>query len=233
MPTRPFAVLGLFLALGLAFFGFQVSRAVKRGRDFDRYLTVRGLSERTVKATVGIWPLRFASNAGALPDLKASIEAHRGLVLDYLKEEGLSPADISFGLPEITDRSELAQKDAPPLPRFKAVTTLVVRTTDVGRLKKAIQGIDALLEKGVTLASGEDDRPQFLFDKVNELKPEMIRDATTNARAAAETFARDSKARVGAIRRATQGVVEIEDLDVATPETKVMRVVTTVDFFLE
>lgn len=68
---------------------------------------------------------------------------------------------------------------------------------------------------------------------MNDLKPDMIREATAAARAAAETFARDSRARVGAIRRATQGAVEIEDLDVATPEMKVLRVVTTVDFFLD
>lgn len=233
MPTRPFAVLGLLLALGLAVFGLEVGHAVKRGREFDRFLTVRGLSERSVKATVGIWPLRFASDAEALPELRQKIDADRALVLDYLKGEGLPPADVSFGLPEITDRSELPPKDAPRLPRYKAVTTLVVRSTDVDRLKRAIQEVGALLEKGVALASGEEDKAQFAFDKVNDLKPEMIREATANARAAAETFARDSKARVGAMRRATQGAVEIEDLDVATPEMKVLRVVTTVDFFLD
>ena len=65
------------------------------------------------------------------------------------------------------------------------------------------------------------------------IKPDMIKEATANARAAAEKFAQDSKAKVGAIRRATQGVLEIEDRDVATPEIKVLRVVTTVDFFFE
>lgn len=68
---------------------------------------------------------------------------------------------------------------------------------------------------------------------MNDLKPDMIRKATAAARAAAETFAHDSKARVGAIRRATQGAAEIEDLDLATPEMKVLWVVTTVDFFLD
>lgn len=66
-----------------------------------------------------------------------------------------------------------------------------------------------------------------------ELKPDMIREATGNARAAAEKFALDSKAKVGAIRKASQGVVEIGDRDVATPEQKVVRVITTVEFFIE
>jgi len=61
----------------------------------------------------------------------------------------------------------------------------------------------------------------------------MIREATANARVSAEKFAQDSKTRVGAIRRATQGAVEIEDRDKASPEKKIIRVVTTIDFFVE
>lgn len=234
--TRSFAVLGILLAAGLAIFGFQVGHAVKKGREFDRYLTVRGLSEREVKATRVIWPIRFAVHADDLPQLKQSLQNAKSLVQDYLSSQGL-PADcVSFGLPVISDREEERYRDdhSNPLPRYKAVTTLVVRTDRVDLAKQAIQHADSLLEKGITLVSNDyGDKTEFLFDGVNEVKPDMIREATANARVAAEKFAQDSKARVGAIRRATQGVLEIEDRDVASPEIKVLRVVTTVDFFFE
>jgi len=235
LPTRPFAVLGICLALGLAVFGLQISRAVKRGRDFDRFLSVRGLSERQVKATLAIWPIRFASYAEELPELKRTIEQDKALVTGYLRLQGIAPAEISFGLPELADKHEReTNAEKSPLPRYKAVTTLVVRSAQVDVVKQAIQHADPLLEKGVTLVSGDyGDKTEFAFDRVNDVKPAMIQEATANARAAAEKFAQDSHARVGAIRRATQGVVEVEDLDVATPEQKVVRVVTTVDFFLE
>lgn len=235
LPTRPFAVLGLCLALGLAIFGLQISRAVKRGRDFDCFLSVRGLSERQVKATLAIWPIRFASYADALPPLKQTIEKDKALVTAYLQAQGLAPDEISFGLPSLSDKSERSREEAQtPLPRYKAVTTLVVRSVKVDLVKQAIQHADSLLERGVTLVSDDyGDKTEFEFDRINDVKPGMIQEATANARAAAEKFAQDSHARVGAIRRATQGVVEIEDLDVATPEQKVVRVVTTVDFFLE
>ncbi len=101
-------------------------------------------------------------------------------------------------------------------------------------MPREIQGADALLEKGVTLAGNEfSDRIQFMFNAVNEVKPGMIEEATANARLAAEKFAKDSGSKVGRIRKATQGAMEIEDRDAASPEKKVLRVVTTVDFFLE
>ena len=86
----------------------------------------------------------------------------------------------------------------------------------------------------VTLTGHEGgDRIEFIFDAVNSIKPDMIKEATANARAAAEKFAQDSKSKVGRIRKATQGALEIEDRDAASPERKVLRVVTTVDFFLD
>jgi hypothetical protein len=77
------------------------------------------------------------------------------------------------------------------------------------------------------------DQPEFLFTELNQIKPDMIQEATANARAAAEKFAQDSKTKVGAIRRASQGAMEIEDRDKASPEKKIIRVVTTIDFFVE
>jgi hypothetical protein len=234
---RSFVVLGLSLVVGLAVFGAQIGRAVKTGREFDRYLTVRGLSEREMKATLAIWPIRFSDYAEDLGALKTAMEKDRALVIAFLKENGIATNEITQGLPDVSDREdERIQEKAPTMARYRGVMTLVVRSPKVDVVKKAIQAVDALLEKGVSLAGNENmDRIQFIFDAeaVNAVKPDMIKEATANARAAAEKFAQDSKSTVGRIRRATQGTVEIEDRDVASPELKTIRVVTTVDFFLE
>lgn len=236
--TRSFAVLGLCLAFGLAVFGVQVNRAVRRAREFDRYLTVRGASELEVKATLAIWPIRAAAFAEDLPGLKKSMEATRDIAVEFLRERGIPAEDINSGLPVVQDRHEIRTEDGHKIsPRYKAVITLVVRSKKPDVVKQAIQQVDRLLDKGVSIVTSEyndrADRPEFLFDGVNDVKPSMIAQATANARASAERFAHDSNARVGAIRQATQGVLEIEDRDVASPEIKKLRVVTTVEFFLE
>lgn len=221
--------------IGLTLFGAQIGRAVKNGREFDRFLTVRGLSEREVKSTVAIWPIQFSTSAEDLGALKSAMERDRALVIGYLKANGIDAKEITQGLPDVSDREDERIRDkSPDMARFQGTMTLVVRSPNVDVVKKAIQNADALLEKGVSLAgTGNTGRIQFLFDAVNQVKPDMIKEATANARSAAEKFAEDSHSKVGRIRRATQGTVEIEDLDVATPERKIIRVVTTVDFFLE
>ena len=233
--SRSFFILGLCLIIGLTVFGCLIERAVMRGREFDRFLSVRGLSEKEVLATLAIWPLRFSVLAEDLTTLKTRMEQDRATVIQYLVASGINTNEITLGLPEVRDREdERIQLDKPNLPRFRGVVTLVVRSPSVAVVKKAIQGADALLASGVTLADNEGgDKIDFLFDDVNKVKPDMIREATANARAAAEKFAQDSHSKVGQIRRATQGIMEIEDRDAASPERKVLRVVTTVDFFLQ
>ena len=73
----------------------------------------------------------------------------------------------------------------------------------------------------------------YEFTGLNEVKPEMIEEATRNARAAAEKFAKDSDSRLGKIRNASQGQFSIANRDENTPYIKTVRVVTTINYYLK
>ena len=96
------------------------------------------------------------------------------------------------------------------------------RTKGIGRRGIAIRGSEEYNSK-----------VEFLFVNINAIKPGMIEEATVNARKAAEQFAKDSSSRVGAIRRATQGAIQVNDRDSSSPHRKIVRVVTTVDYFVD
>src|SRR5512132_1383177 len=103
---RSVLVLGLSLVLGLTIFGVQIGRAVRLGREFDRYLAVKGLSEREVKATLVIWPIRFSVAAEELGALKNAMETNRALVISFLQQNGIDSTEITQGLPMVTDRED-------------------------------------------------------------------------------------------------------------------------------
>jgi hypothetical protein len=233
--VRSFLVLGLSLILGLAVFGAQIGRAVRIGREFEQYLSVKGLSEREVKANLAIWPIRFSVAAEDLGVLQEKMETNSAIVLSFLRDNGIDASEIVQGLPIVSDREdERLQRQTPTLPRYRGVVSLVVRSANVNVVKKAIQRGETLLSKGVGVVGNDaENEIHFIYTALNDIKPDMIREATGNARASAEKFAQDSKSKVGKIRTASQGVVEIEDRDPASPEWKRVRVVTTVDFFLE
>ena len=68
---------------------------------------------------------------------------------------------------------------------------------------------------------------------LNDIKPQMIEEATQNAREAAQQFAEDSGSRLGKIKTASQGTFTIEDRDSNTPYIKKVRVVSSVTYYLK
>ncbi len=227
------AILGICIAIGLSVVGIGGSMAIYKAKTADRFVTVRGLAEREVGADLAIWPLTFKVADNDLASLQRQIDRQRELIVSFLEEAGFERASFSFASPRISD-TEAEQYGQPRGPyRYIAQSTVTVRTPNVALVRQSMERTGSLVGVGVVLVADNWDSPtEFLFTALNDIKPEMIEEATKNARAAAEKFAVDSGSQVGGIRRATQGLFSIEDRDRNSPELKVVRVVTTVEYFL-
>ena len=91
-----------------------------------------------------------------------------------------------------------------------------------------------LLKQGIAISAGDyGSQVEYEFTSLNKIKPQMIEEATKNAREAAAKFAADSDSRLGKIKSAEQGYFSIENRDQYTPHIKKVRVVTSVNYFLE
>lgn len=234
-PVAAAAVLGVLVGGGIALVGLSVSGAFAKLRESQRYVTVKGLAEREVDADLAIWPVSFKESASDLVDLQRRVDGRRKVVAAFLEGEGFKESDISFAAPRVTDlEAEGARQNRPAAPfRYSAQSVVTLRSKDVGTVKKAMERSGALVSRGVMLAQDWENRTQFLFTGLNAVKPAMIEEATVAAREAAAKFAKDSGSRVGKIRSASQGLFTISDRDPNSPERKVVRVVTTVEYFLD
>jgi hypothetical protein len=233
--TAAAALLGGLVALGIAVAGFTAAGAFTRMRDAQRFVTVKGLAERDVDADLAIWPVTFKDTGDDLVELQRRVDAKRDVVAAFLVEQGFPREEVSFAVPRIQDRQteNVGQPGRPAGPRYLEQATVIVRSADVAAVKKAMDRSGQLVGRGVMLAQDWENRPQFLFNGLNAIKPAMIEQATVSAREAAAKFAKDSGSKVGRIRNASQGLFTVTDRDPNSPERKVVRVVTTVDYFLE
>lgn len=217
----------LVLAVGL-------NLAVDRFRATERFVTVKGLAEREVRADLAVWPVTFAATGPDPASAQASLSAAERRVRAFLTARAFDAAAIGKGPPRVTDaRAQGYGNPVADAERFRAELTLTLRSSRVDAVRDAARAADELVADGVLLGAQWGDAVQYLFTGLNEIKPPMIADATKDARAAARRFADDSGASVGGIRRATQGYFSISDRDAWTPEIKRVRVVTTVEYFLE
>jgi hypothetical protein len=224
----------LLIACGLAAAGWFVGSGIRYFKDAERYVSVKGLAEREVPANLVLWPIVFTVSGNDLSDLQRRLEADGEKVADYMRAQGFADTEFSVSAPRVSDNAPQGGIDGrAPLERYLVEATMTLRTGNVAAARKAMEGSGALVKEGVRVVRSYEVRTEYFFTDLEKIKPEMIAEATADARRAAERFAEDSGARVGDIRRAQQGYFSIEDRDPFSPEQKKIRVVTSVDYLLD
>lgn len=199
----------------------------------QRTVSVRGLSEKEVDADLGVWKLSFSLGGDDLSKLKNEIIQKNQIVIEYLKEHGLLEGDFSVLAPEINDTTVNIYIDSSRKNfNYIAKQSILIRSGNVDAVKNASSDTLNLMGKGISVSSDYDNKVQYYFNGLNEIKPKMIAEATLNARKAAEQFAHDSGSKVGKIQSASQGLFSIEDAAPGLENRKNVRVVTTVVYSL-
>ena len=228
-------ILGISIGLGITIAGLSISYSFYKTRGTERYVTVRGLAERNVYADFAIWPLSFNETGNNLAELYKIVNIKRQTIKKFLIDSGFEDSEISFSTTSIRDTQAepmYRMQQALPENRYIAQQTVSLRTDKVSLVKQTMEKSSELIGKGIVLVA-ESYRTEFLFTGLNKIKPEMISEATQNARKSAEQFAKDSGSKVGKIRNASQGLFTINVVERNSPEYKVVRVVTTTEYYIE
>lgn len=224
--------LGACIMIGLMVFGCFVGNGIEKIADKERYVTVKGLSEREVTANKVIWPLPYNCVGNNLAELYATVEKNRKIIIDFLNANGINSNEINISAPEVTDREAQSYTPDGIKYRYMVESVITVISPQVNKVLELITNQGELMKSGIAIGQNYNYQTKFEFTELNKLKPEMIEEATRNARAVAQKFADDSKSKLGGIRQANQGQFSITS-EQNTPYLKKIRVVTTVDYFLK
>ncbi len=228
------AAVGIFSA-GLAVSGYLLGDGLRRAKSAERSISVRGVSERDVTADLATWTISFSQEGPELDSVNARAEQQSTAVRRFFAAAGFKPSEISdsgvsFSRAHVTnDEGQRVET------RITVTRSVQLRTAAVMKAQQAHERLPALLRAGVEL---DGSNLNYSFTRLNQLKPEMIAEATKRARASAEQFARDSGASVGQIRTASQGYFSVgprdgaegEDSKASDSPFQKVRVVTSVDY---
>ena len=233
-PVLSAILLGGFVCLGLIALGYQISEGIIHIKSLDRTVTVKGLSEREVPADIAIWPITFQEAGNDLNNLFSSIQEKNALIVDFLKNLGFKTEEISVSPPGILDKQAAGYSGSDTFKfRYSGDSTITVYSQNVDKIREAMNRLVELGKQGIAFVrQGYQTQTEFIFTKLNDIKPEMIEEATKNAREVAEKFARDSNSSLGKIKKANQGQFSIGNRDNNTPYIKKVRVVSTIEYYL-
>ena len=222
------------LTVGMVVGGYLLGDGLTRARQADRSVTVRGLAEKDVMADLATWTIAYSATGFDLPTVRAEVDQNTKALTDYFRELGFRPEElkpIGAGVNQFINNG---------VNTITITQRMQLRTTDIARAQKAVARQFDLVRRGVTMQEGSG--MVYSFTKLNDVKPPMVAEATKDARKAAEQFAQDSGTGVGGIKGATQGYFSLEPRDgdqsgggygASDSPYKKVRVVTTVDFYLD
>lgn len=232
--TKNSFILGISLFSGLCALGWLIGSSAIEFRELERTVTVKGLSEKELPADIALWPIQFSCATNDLSQLYAGISADSGKILDFLRKSGFEDNEITVGIPSIVDK--LAQQyggNARVELRYAATQTVTVYSRKIELVRNTMKNLIELGKQGIAFSGRNyDNKPEFIFSRLNEVKPAMIEEATRKAREVALKFAKDSSSRLGRIRKARQGQFSITNRDRNTPYIKKIRVVSTIEYYL-
>ena len=239
-PTPAAAVLGLCIALGPALAGFFIYKGITEAKLGDRYVTAKGLVERIEKSDRGTWEISFKVTGNDLSNLYQKLTADGDIVKTFFVKQGFAEDEISLGAPRVTDLHAQQYGSSALTPeRYVIEYTLSVTSPKVDVLNTLSSKTGELLSQGISISNSN---VRFYLDKFNDLRPELIAASTENALEVARGFAKTTGSKIGGIRKANQGVIQITSPEASPTQAydqgenslmKKIRVVSTLEFYIK
>lgn len=240
-------IIAIVIAAGNIVGGWYIAKGLFRIKMDDRYVSVKGIAEREVKADLAIWNITYSEAGNDLQEINKKAIADQKVITDFLVAQGFALDEIDARQTVVIDQyANEYHSGNKPDPRFIINNALRVRTNKVDLVKQASKKTADLVTQGIVLSNKDyGPNPRYLYTKLDSIRPAMLEDATKSARLAAEQFAINSNSKLGKIKHASQGLFQFLSIDTSNQQNysqdteqensinKTVRIVSTIDYFLE
>ena len=231
----------VLVAVGLTLGGWFIGQGLQGFRQADRVLTIKGLAEQDIVSDYAVWTLSFRRAAQSYDEVRRALTADREAVVQFLISQGFSEKEIERRPLQITDLQAREYGQTSVTFRYTGVGSVTVRSERVHAVAQAANAIDPLISQGVQMSQDERSGggPRYLLRGFNDIKPALLAQAIGNAREQALKFAADAGTKLGPLRRANQGTIQILDDDGGDGFSsggsirKRLRVVSTFEYTLD
>jgi hypothetical protein len=242
--TANAGLIGLGASLGVAVFAstWIASETVLVVKSSQQTIEVKGYAERPIVSDLAVWNATFTVRAPQVAPASVRLEQQRAAVQAFLDAQAV-PEETVVWLPVQT--AVLFGHDAQGMVTnevegYALSQQVRISSTDIEAVTRVSEASGELMRQGIELSAWA---PEYFYTKLDELKIEMLGEATADARARAAELATRSEARIGPLRWARQGVFQItprhstEVSDYGTNDTssreKSIKAVVTVGYALE
>ncbi|HEV2341749.1 MAG TPA: SIMPL domain-containing protein [Candidatus Acidoferrales bacterium] len=192
-----------------------------RAKSRDQTIEVTGSAEKRIKSDLMIWQASVVAEAPALPDAYRKLTHDVDLTKKFLIAHGIPDNQIVINSVETTPirpaqrQAQYASGDQQQsitgtVTGYHLKQSLSVRSTDIDGVTAVSREVTELINQGILLDS---EAPEYLYTKLAQTKVEIMADAARDARERAQQIASSTSSRIGEIRSASMGVLQITAAD--------------------
>lgn len=204
-------LLGVSLALGIIIATIVISNTVERVKTQNQRITVKGFAERTITSDIAVWSGQITARSPELVTAYDNLQADLEKVISYLKEQGVESDEISMSSVTTTIQYKRTDKGAITniVDGYVLVQTVEITSSDIEKVAEISSSVTTLIKEGIEFDSFS---PRYFYTKLDDIKIELLGEATKNAGMRAKELAENSGSQVGALKYASQGVFQITPL---------------------
>ncbi len=174
-------------------------------------LTATGSANCDFESDLIVWRGSFSSYGRTTQEAYRSIKKDAGLIREYLEEKGVTEEEMVFSSVSISTRWEYEYNENGDRIReyidgYDLYQNVSITSTDVDKIENISRDITGLIESNVQFASED---PEYYYTKLDELKLQLIEEATQNAKDRIDLMAQGTGAQIGELLNATLGVFQI------------------------
>ncbi len=206
MKTTNSVIFSIAIVLAAYFLGnAYVERAKTQGT-----VSVTGLGSEDFVSDLIVWEGRFIRESKNLQEAYSALEKDKMIIREYLLSKGIKSEEMVFKAVSTSEKSQPKYQNGDYVGQefeaFQLSQSIQIESSDVNKVEELSRSITELMNKGLQFYS---ETPRYYYTKMADLKVEMIRKASEDARLRAETIATNAGGALGNLQTATMGVFQI------------------------
>lgn len=174
-------------------------------------VTVTGHGQKDFQSDLIVWRATFSRQAPTLADANRLIRSDIGEVKHFFATHGIPEQEVAFASLKVrreyaTVYNSQGNITGNEFKGFVLVQDVTVQSRDLMRVEEMTGSVGDIIEKGIEFSA---QSPDYFFTKLQDLKIELLKQATADGLERAATIAGNAGSNVGNLRNAGMGVFQI------------------------
>ncbi|QBQ41138.1 SIMPL domain-containing protein [Sphingobacterium psychroaquaticum] len=203
-------IIAVIAGLSVIIFGWVLGNAYKFKYKVNNTVNVTGNAKKDFEADIVKWSASYSRKSMDLTQASEQLKQDRDLVRQFLEKQGINPKEILFNAvninKEFSYHSDGSGNSYNTFTGYSLLQNVSVESKDLDKVDNASREISTLISQGLELSSNS---PSYYYSKLEDLKLELISQASANAKQRAVNIAKEAGSSLGDLIKADLGIFQI------------------------